>query len=449
MSVVLALTALLLGGCSGGGDSPGSGPRQASAAAEGQPAGSHAVGVVSRAFVDRSRVTPANGDEPERSARTLPTKVYYPATGGRGGDAGDNAPADRAGGPYPLVIFAHGLAEQQSFLAPLIERWVAAGYVVASPTFPLTQPYAPGGVNAADVQRQPGDVSFVIDQVLTEARRSSGPLSGLIDPARIAITGHSNGAITTLGAVANTCCRESRATAAIVMAGMDPPYAAGRYDFAAGPPTLLVHGVKDALIDYSNAVRVFNALPAPKGLLTLDESDHGDWLFPATPAFSVVAEATTDFLDAYLKDDRAALAKLPKDADAGVATMHFAAGPGGPLRLALSNDDRKRRVSASPTAQLTDGAAVTVAWSGFTPHKSINIVQCTGDGTGGVTTCDVLHGIILKLDPTGSGSATLHVRVGRIGSGRCDAQHACTIIVNDAASQEPGATTFVPITFAS
>jgi predicted esterase len=69
---------------------------------------------------------------------------------------------------------------------------------------------------------------------------------------------HSNGAVTTLGLVANTCCSDSAVKAAIVMAGTTEGFPPGHYDFSKTPPMLLVHGTADQLIPYRSAPLVYN-----------------------------------------------------------------------------------------------------------------------------------------------------------------------------------------------
>ena len=117
---------------------------------------------------------------------------------------------------------------------------------------------------------QPGDMSFVIDQVLKADGTPNGPLSGLVDPNEIGAAGHSNGAITTLGLVANSCCRDTRVKAAVVMAGTTEGLGSGHYDMAEAPPLLVVQDLHDGLIPYADAVAVFNQAHGPKALLALD-----------------------------------------------------------------------------------------------------------------------------------------------------------------------------------
>ena len=124
--------------------------------------------------------------------------------------------------------------------------------------FPLSSSETPGGADAGDIGNQPGDMSFVIDEVLKADSTPNGPLSGLIDPNEIGAAGHSNGAITTLGLIANSCCRDTRVKAAVVMAGTTEGLGSGDYDMAEAPPLLIVQDLHDGLIPYGDAVAVFN-----------------------------------------------------------------------------------------------------------------------------------------------------------------------------------------------
>jgi hypothetical protein len=76
---------------------------------------------------------------------------------------------------------------------------VQAGYVVAAPTFPLSS--GPNGVEGAlvDTDHQPGDMSFVLTEVLKLSEDSANPLHNLLESDHVAAAGHSLGAITVLG----------------------------------------------------------------------------------------------------------------------------------------------------------------------------------------------------------------------------------------------------------
>jgi hypothetical protein len=69
----------------------------------------YAVGMATDTFVDSHRTTPAWNGSPELPTRTLVTTILYPATGPTGGTATPGAAPDKSAGPFPLIVFAHGL----------------------------------------------------------------------------------------------------------------------------------------------------------------------------------------------------------------------------------------------------------------------------------------------------------------------------------------------------
>ena len=132
----------------------------------------YAVGTRTLTFVDSSPADVAQRllrrcTEPDAAHRVL-----VPGAGASGGSPVADATPDRQHGPYPLVLFAHGYDVTPDFYRPLLERWAAAGYVVAAPTFPILSG-SDGGASHVDYEKTFGDASFVITQVLEPRRRPS------------------------------------------------------------------------------------------------------------------------------------------------------------------------------------------------------------------------------------------------------------------------------------
>ncbi len=451
VGVAAMVVTVLTVACSGGDGDGSSTSRAATSSSTSTPlARPYGVGRRTETFVDSSRPTPAGVGRPELPQRTINTSIYYPAAGDPQGDQRENAPASTDGGPFPLVVLAHGLGGNEEYLAPLAQQWVAAGYVVAMPHFPLTYGGTIGGVDGADVQNQPGDVSFVIDEVLKMSAGTSAPLAGLVNPKEIGAAGHSNGGITTLGVVANSCCRDKRIRTALVLSGTPSPFAGGTYDFTKVPPIMFVHGVNDRLVSYNQTVETFNEASAPKAMLTLAQADHADWLAPTNDAFPVAARATTDFLDAYLRGDRSAVDRIASDQSPPLATMAFAPDAASAVTVpTVPVPETNRKASVSADTGLTNGQVVTVTWSGFLPDKTVNVLQCVGDGRGGTASCGLAEGHVLVADPTGAGSIDLTVHTGPFANGVCDAQRPCTILVNDSGLLDKDAFVYFPVTFAN
>ncbi|MFZ0251934.1 MAG: neocarzinostatin apoprotein domain-containing protein [Acidimicrobiales bacterium] len=412
-------------------------------------AASTPVATTTMTFVDHSRSTPPWDGKPAQPSRTLVTTLWYPARPGP------------AHGRYPIIVFAHGLGGSPMDYTELLQAWAAAGYVVAAPLFPLSSSQTPGGPDGGDIGNQPGDMSFVIDQVLDASSAPSGPLSGLVDPKEIGAAGHSNGAITTLGLVADSCCRDTRVKAAVVMAGTTEGLGRGEYHMAEAPPLLIVQDLHDGLVPYGDAVAVFNEARGPKALLALDwdaaSDPTGSTAHMAAsgvvgPTSGAVIASTTAFFNSFLKHRSGALQEVATDGRTSQSTVHTAWAQGARSTLPVPAAAAVHlHASVSPASGLHDGQAITVRWSGYTPGKVVNILECSHVEISSASSagCSFAHAAILHPDPTGSGSVVLHVGTGAVGDGVCDAAHTCHVVVNNASSTDPADTKVVAIHFAS
>src|SRR5947209_8450254 len=146
------------------------------------------------------------------------TDVRDPAEGRTSGGDVPGAPVAR-GGPYPLIVFGHGFSLLPSTYALLLRAWARAGYVVAAPAFPLERANAPGGPDESDLINQPGDVRFLISGLERASADARSPLHGLVDPAKIAVAGHSDGGETALAVAYDRRFRDPRVRAAVILSG--------------------------------------------------------------------------------------------------------------------------------------------------------------------------------------------------------------------------------------
>jgi hypothetical protein len=264
------------------------------------------VGTATYTFVDATRSTPPAQGDPGEVTRTLPTIVRYPEAG------------SRAGAPFPLIVFAHGYQSSPSVYSALLDAWAGAGYVVAAPSFPRAT--AGGPLDEDDLASQPGDLSFVITKVLALAG-PGGPLAGVVDPTRVGVAGHSDGASTTDGIGYNSCCRDRRVQADAVMEGDEHTFAGGALSVAGSPPLLVIQADHDAFNPAPLGLQVYHDARSPKYLLWLVNAQH---LEPYTSDLShlgVVEAVTTSFFDRYLKGRVDGLAGMQRGAVPGLATL--------------------------------------------------------------------------------------------------------------------------------
>ena len=245
-------------------------------------------------FVDHSRGTDATESAPAQDQRTLATTITYPVG---------------IKGPVPLVVLAHGNSGNPSKFSQLIGAWAAARYVVAAPVFPLTSNMTPGLGHPGDVSNQPADVTFVIDEVLKMSRpKTRGPLAGLVDKRHIGVAGLSLGGSTVIGLVSNTCCRDKRIDAAVLMSSYRVQFNGGKEVWRHVPALMLQ---SDADPRYPIIAETYPLLATPKWFVTLHGSSHsGPFEDSTDPAHAAVPAITIAFWDRYLKGQKSAQTRL-------------------------------------------------------------------------------------------------------------------------------------------
>jgi dienelactone hydrolase len=272
------------------------------------PPASFAVGLRVMRLVDTSRTITLPGEA--AAPRTLVTYVRYPAVGALGQTDLPNAPAVRAAGPFPLIVFGHGFDVTPKLYQRLLQSWARAGFIVAAPVFPLENADAPGGADESDLTNQPTDMRFVISSLLAASSASGGPLSGLVDPASIAVAGHSDGGDTALAVAYDSRFRDPRVQAAVILSGAEIP-ATGSFTFEPGsPPLLATQGTADTVNPPALTSAFFQSAQRPKYLLSLLRAEHLPPYSVQQPQLGIVEQVTIAFLDGYLKHSAAELRRL-------------------------------------------------------------------------------------------------------------------------------------------
>jgi hypothetical protein len=170
---------------------------------------------------------------------------------------------------------------------------------------------------------QPGDMAYVISRLLVISGRKHGVLSGLVDPAEVAVAGHSDGGDTVAAIAANTCCLDHKVAAAVVLAGAEWPPMGGSYFPKGTPPIMFVQGDADNINLPADSLMMYRAdTGGPRFYLDLFGAGHlspyeGNGLPEA-----IVARVTTDFLDRYVARQHPAGTAMRRAGDAaGLADL--------------------------------------------------------------------------------------------------------------------------------
>jgi predicted dienelactone hydrolase len=295
----LAAALLLLTACRSIGPSPVEPDPAGAAYASG---GSFAVDVLRDEWFDAGR------------NRHVPVKMYVP----------------RGSGPFPVVIFSHGLGNSDDGYEYLGRHWASHGMISVHPEHSgAARDLAGQGLIAlyrAGFDRRlwitiPGDVSFVIDGL-----QRFGPLAGRVDRAHVAVAGHSLGAYAALavagakvpaGPGGERSFRDPRVLAAIPLSMSEELPRSAYRDIRI--PLLHMSGTSDSSLFYGTTradrrVPFESILGAQQILVTIRGANHSTFSDADTPSnawqHDIIRAATTAFLDAWLKDDAGARAWL-------------------------------------------------------------------------------------------------------------------------------------------
>jgi len=266
-----------------------------------------------------------------RGGRVVPYKLYLP----------------KGGGPFPVVVHSHGLGGNREASTYILQSVAEAGFVVVTLQHagsdsgilggggrPATEAgvVAAGraGMTAEAAQARYGDLPFALDQIAAEPA-----LKGRADLARVGMSGHSFGALSTLTAVgqrlasapAETRYAEPRIKAAVAYSpnkprGDDPKQAFARIK----TPMLHFTGTADSTpfdlekTPFERTTPYQAITGADQYLIILDGADHalfggrrvvsGQLKAIDAPQMEIVKAETVRFWNAHLKGDKTALAEL-------------------------------------------------------------------------------------------------------------------------------------------
>lgn len=258
----------------------------------------------------------------DRRQRPVPVKLYFPEAGQ---------------GPFPAIVFSHGLGGTREGYAYLGRHWASHGYVVVhlqhlgsddSAWRGSTRPMAAMQQAAASLTNavnRPLDVRFALDS-LAALNRTNTLLRGRLNLDRIGVAGHSFGAYTVLASVGQRASftglslSDPRIKAGIAMSAPIPARVTEASYSAIRVPVYHLTGTRDDSPIGNTSIadrrvpfdRISNA---PQLLLTLQDGDH--MIFSGRTAVGrdaardrrqhdLILASTTAFWDAWLKGDETA-----------------------------------------------------------------------------------------------------------------------------------------------
>ena len=249
--------------------------------------------------------------------RDVPVKIYYPAKGA---------------GPFPVIIFSHGLGGSREGYEYLGRYWAGCGYVsvhlqhLGSDTAVWLSPGGPAAAikdlkNAVDRVK---DVPFAIDQLTALNAAKGAALFGKMDLGEIGISGHSFGGFTTTAVAGEDfgpglpSGADLRIKAGVAMSAPVPPV--GQREHAFEKITIPVFYMTGTLDDspigetkagerrqpFDDTAHAESCLVIFKGADHMVFSGH---IVPreADKAYqALICEGSVAFWDAYLKGDKEA-----------------------------------------------------------------------------------------------------------------------------------------------
>lgn len=291
-------------GHASGGSAPSKTPTPRATPSPSPPPAPHPAGGLGDYDVGERRFTFTEQAGSALGDRVLQVTLRYP-------DLGKERNSDAAGSSdFPLIVFAPGYRQCSASYGILLREWASAGYVVAAVNFPRTNCHV-ADPDEADLVNQPADLEYVIQQLDHMSSGPGGALSGLINPTRVAVAGHSDGGDTVAAMAGMSCCRYPQLRAAVVLAGAESQAFSGRWFSAPTAPMLFVQGTADTWNPEAASLQLYQAdTSGPRYYLQLAGANHFTPYEGDNAPEPIVVQVTIDFLDHYLAGDQYTLSAM-------------------------------------------------------------------------------------------------------------------------------------------
>jgi dienelactone hydrolase len=191
-----------------------------------------------------------------------------------------------------VVVFAHGYRDGVGPYARIAGLLAAQGYLVAAPSFPLTDETRAGqDLDEADIDHEAADLSFVLTQLLADPEL--GPVA---DATRIGAAGHSDGASVAVQLAYGPTGKDHRVRAVVALTAGSPGPGA-----LSGPPMLLEQSDTDQYNDLSIAQELLDQVTTPWWFVLLHGATHSGPVEGDATYTGYLDAVVLAFLDRYLK----------------------------------------------------------------------------------------------------------------------------------------------------
>jgi len=250
----------------------------------------------------------------ESRDRKIDADIFYPSE-----STGVNTAID--GGPYPVIVFGHGMAMPVESYRHFVTKFIAEDYIVVLPKTEMGM--------SPDHDDFSADLAFVAETVLAESKVPKSPLYGGVQN-RFAAVGHSMGGGASFWAATETDIFQTIVAMAPAEFAPAPSSAAAELDL----PVLILTGSKDGVTSLADHIfPIYNALNVPcKQLVAIKGGSHcgfsnSNWLCNMgekilAPAdfidrkeqHAITYSYMMPWLEYYLKDDCMPLNELKLNA---------------------------------------------------------------------------------------------------------------------------------------
>jgi pimeloyl-ACP methyl ester carboxylesterase len=248
-------------------------------------------------FLDQSRPSPARGNTPAHSGRTLRTIVRWPVS-----QTGLVAP-----GHLPLLVFAHGFRQSSATYSAMLDELTRAGIVVAAPEFPGESAALPGPAVESDLVNEPCDFEFVAASL---ARNPPPDLRASLQNPLLIVAGHSDGATAAAGAAYASMCSSVPILGVVALSVNDVPMTGARR-FGNPPALLAMTGTADEVNPTAHTFALYQHAPTPAWLATVNGGNHLA-TFTSDPDLARTDAIIADFALMVANGDTAARLRLQR-----------------------------------------------------------------------------------------------------------------------------------------